>query len=355
MKRNSATKSLCPIHSSERVFDIYQQLSKHQPVSFFNSWPWFSTWLACLPDDIDVKFVVHYEGKEPMSCFFLGINRQRQNKLTKQRGYLNCTGIEALDELTIEYNDIISASPKHSEQLISAFLDLDDIEELRIAHSQQLDFTNIDKFYIRKTTKPAFCVALNNFNSLDDYQRSLSKNTRKQIKQSFNAYQGKFGELSLTLAHNTEQALAYLTELKELHQNYWQAKGKKGAFASAFFCQFHQKLIEDYFEQGLIQLIKVSSKAHTLGYLYNFIHNEEVLFYQSGFNYLADNKFRPGLVAHNLAIDWALNNGMSNYNFLASNAKYKKRLANKHDMLTTWVLSKKTLKGHVEHLLRKLY
>jgi CelD/BcsL family acetyltransferase involved in cellulose biosynthesis len=63
-----------------------------------------------------------------------------------------------------------------------------------------------------------------------------------------------------------------------------------------------------------------------LGYLYNFQYGERVYSYQSGFSYSDDNRHRPGLLAHALAIEQARQRGMRVYDFLAGDAPYKARL-----------------------------
>jgi len=66
-----------------------------------------------------------------------------------------------------------------------------------------------------------------------------------------------------------------------------------------------------------------------LGYLYNFEYGERVYSYQSGFSYSDDNRHRPGLLAHALAIEQARQRGMRVYDFLAGDAPYKARLGQK--------------------------
>jgi CelD/BcsL family acetyltransferase involved in cellulose biosynthesis len=63
-----------------------------------------------------------------------------------------------------------------------------------------------------------------------------------------------------------------------------------------------------------------------LGYLYNFHYAGRVYNYQSGFSYGDDNRHRPGLIAHAMAIAQAQSRGMGVYDFLAGDAHYKARL-----------------------------
>jgi CelD/BcsL family acetyltransferase involved in cellulose biosynthesis len=73
-------------------------------------------------------------------------------------------------------------------------------------------------------------------------------------------------------------------------------------------------------------LLELSAGGQVLGYLYNFQYGERVYSYQSGFSYSDDNRHRPGLLAHALAIEQARRRGMRVYDFLAGDAPYKARL-----------------------------
>ena len=75
-----------------------------------------------------------------------------------------------------------------------------------------------------------------------------------------------------------------------------------------------------------MELLELTAGSHVLGYLYNFQHGERVYSYQSGFSYSEDNRHRPGLLAHALAIERAQAQGMRVYDFLAGEAPYKARL-----------------------------
>lgn len=347
------TITLCPYQSRQRVQEIYQQLASNAPnISFFNSWPWLSTWLKCLPENQKIKFVVNLADEQPTACFFLGLTNKKENRFKKQRGFLNSTGDEVFDDLVIEYNSIISPFGSPTEQLRIAFSNLTKVEELRVPHSFGLDVSLFSDYFVREQETPAYWVDLTQFSDIASYKTTRSKNTRHQLRQSFNAYHNQYGPIQIVAANSTQQALEFLDALKPLHQVYWQGRGKTGSFSSTFFEVFHKTLIEDYFDAGVVQLLKVTSGKEVLGYLYNFVHNNEVLFYQSGFNYLPENKFRPGLVSHTLAIEYNLNANKTKYNFLASHASYKARLSTHHDMLNSWVISKRTMTGYLEKCLR---
>jgi CelD/BcsL family acetyltransferase involved in cellulose biosynthesis len=77
------------------------------------------------------------------------------------------------------------------------------------------------------------------------------------------------------------------------------------------------------FPRGAIQVLR----AEGVGVLYNFVDRGRVYFYQSGFHYSPDNRLKPGLVMHYLAVEHCLSNPeLAEYDFLAGDSQYKRSL-----------------------------
>ena len=89
-----------------------------------------------------------------------------------------------------------------------------------------------------------------------------------------------------------------LEQLKALHQTSWRRRGQPGCFATPIFETFHRGLISRRFRHGEIQLLRAAAGTQPIGYLYNFAYGDRVYAYQSGFDYAADGRLKPGLVTH---------------------------------------------------------
>jgi CelD/BcsL family acetyltransferase involved in cellulose biosynthesis len=153
-----------------------------------------------------------------------------------------------------------------------------------------------------------------------DVFAALSPNARQQIRRS----DRRLGPLRLDRAATVPEALDWLDALAALHQASWNRRGKPGAFAEPFFRRFHRELIGRAHPDGGIDLLRVAGGRGVVGYLYNFRHGGVVHAYQSGF---ADADLhpheKPGLTAHRLAIQAALERGDREYDFLAGPQRYK--------------------------------
>jgi len=343
-----------PLEDLQQTKAIWLKLSEQCQPSFFNSWGWVSIWLTCLPKSTNLEFVVHFHDENPICCYFLGVKRTIENKIfLKKRAYLNCTGFEEFDNLTIEYNAPLIANNENLDE-INLFSALKDIEEFHLPVST-LEYKSVNnKLLSRIESLPSYWIDLNKIRDKDnDYISLISKNKRNQIKRSIKEYQ-QDGEIKIVAAVNTSEALNMLDNLAELHQKEWIQRGKPGAFANHFFCEFHRKLIQDRFELGEIQLLRIFNKEAVIGYLYNFIHNGEVLFYQCGFNYKEGNNYRPGIVSHYYSILLNCKLNHKKYNFLVGKSQYKKSLSTDFDVLNSIVFCRKNLKSRVEYKLREI-
>jgi CelD/BcsL family acetyltransferase involved in cellulose biosynthesis len=186
------------------------------------------------------------------------------------------------------------------------------------------------------------------------WEDTLSANQRAQIRQS-RAFAERRGPLRLEAATDTQQALDFFEKMVCLHTAYWRKRNRPGAFATDFSRKFHRELILSQTGQAKVDLLELTAGNEILGYLHNFQHVDRVYNYQSGFAYADDNRHRPGLIAHTMAIEQARMRGLSVYDFLAGDAHYKARLG--HLMGTMiWCRGQKDrplLK--IERAARKLY
>jgi len=173
------------------------------------------------------------------------------------------------------------------------------------------------------------------------YLECLSANTRQSIRRAMRLYEDR-GPIELTIAQSVEGVEAFLGRLEELHQAYWTARGRPGAFAYPMFSRLHLDLIRTAFAAGAIQLCRIAAGSTDIGYLYNLVWKGWVYAYQSGFHYERDNRLKPGLVSHCLAVEHALSCGHSVYDFMAGARQHKASLSTNQDHLYWIVIRRPT-------------
>lgn len=341
----------------------WRDLESRASATFFTSWSWIGCWLNILPAHLVPQLLVAREGDVMVG---LGLVIRGQSRLLRVIPVpcwrLHATGQVEFDSLTIEYNGFLTQEDQ-AVSIKDAMLDFlltrtgvrrfeiikaeARFAELASAHQQR-------GVLVRSLELASYIVDLNEVRRHPEgYIPLLSANTRSQVRRSLNGYR-QLGEVKLTQAASAQEAKAFLNALRALHALKWEERGQESAFVNSKVAeQFHDRLIDQAFERGEIQLLRISVGETELGYLYNFVHRGRVVFYQSGFRTgLLDKQDRPGLVCHALAIEHNAQSGQHIYDFTAGDYRYKSSLATGREPQGTHVFQRDGLLPRLEEGLR---
>jgi CelD/BcsL family acetyltransferase involved in cellulose biosynthesis len=296
--------------------------------NFFLSWRWIGTWLAAT--GARPLLVKATENGKTIALGLLTPCHRKRHLLSLRQLCLHETGTADPDSLTIEYNGFLMARSAPVDTPVQILIalqshgpDWDEIVLSGIAPGV-LSAAEAAGLHVETDRRsPVFGIDLSA--AAGPWDESVSANLRGQIRQS-RAYAERSGPLALNAARDTAQALEFFEEMAVLHTAYWRERGKPGAFASQFSQRFHRALIVGGSNLAQVELLQLTAGNQILGYLYNFHYSGRVSNYQSGFAYGDDNRHRPGLIAHAMAIAQAQRRGMRVYDFLAGDAHYKARL-----------------------------
>ncbi len=343
--------------------DDWLALERLGNASVFRSWTWISCWLAALPDEIQPLLVRVTLQERTVGLGFL-CSAKLSGKFGKVGAFLlHETGNTNLDCLTVEHNGLL-CDPAHEEDVISqvgrALEDRKDWDEWVVSGIDSITAEKFEELAARmgwivyeSVNKPRHFLDLAKVKQLGDRLEWLSVNTRSQVRRALKDY-GKRGEVKFELARTVDEALAFFDRLKYFHQCYWQSRAKQGAFELHLFEIFHRRFIEQSWSTNGVQLARVSSGDHEIGYLYNLVHQQTVYAYQSGFNYEKDAKVKPGLVSHVMAIERAIADGFDCYDLLAGDGQYKRSLATDSEMMRWIRLRRPRIAFRLEALARKV-
>lgn len=352
----------------ENISVRWEYMLSQSDHSFFLSSEWIETWLESLPSQVEVLYIEGYLDNEPCLAFFLCKKKKLRFKFVPTRSiFLNCTGSQELDELTIEYNSFLI------NQSLNVNFSCEVIRQTIIFLSDNWSW---DKFVLPATThqmyklfktiefrgyslsidkvEPSYFVDLSRVRkNNENYLGLLSSNKRSQIKRSIKEYE-KSGAIYLQEASSVNESISMLNNLAKLHQAEWIKKGKPGSFSNDYFCKFHELLLKKTVVNDNVQLLEIRNNADILGYIYNFVYQNNVLFYQSGFQYLDGNHYRPGIVSHYLSIKHNAAKGYASYDFLAGKSRYKTSLSTDQNQLYWLTLKKKNIKFFIKCMLKKI-
>lgn len=324
----------------ERLEQIWELLPSRKSASFFTSKRWIQTWLESLPSNINIQAHVIYTNTKMTGLLFTGKNPSFLHRHTIA---LNETGNKSFDlPLWVEYNNIIG-SPKADSALYELLSSIpEDWEQVDISGIQsttplcQFAVNTLDKdqhYNTRiKHVIPSHYVDLKNIHTADEYLSKLSKNTRSQIRRSYRGYETQ-GPITTQRAETLEEALSFFKGLWEMHNISFEQRKKKSRFISDYSYAFHQSLITECFQHNEIFITKTLCGNEIIGYVYNFIYNNRVYYFQSGLSHPNNPKLKPGLTCHHQAILIAIRDGLSYYDFLAGTERYKASLSTHHNTL----------------------
>lgn len=352
----------------------WRELEARANASFYTSWSWIGCWLHVLPPHLSPRLLVAHRAGRVVG---MGIVVKGQAKLLQiipvPCWYLHATGLESIDELTIEYNGFL-VEQGHEVEVKTAMVDhllhdtgvgrveiklasrqLDMLAR-RIAHKPTLPRQSTRNVIVRSTGFTSYMVSLADVRaSANGYLPLLSSNTRSQIRRSMAAYK-ELGELTVEEARTPQQARTFMTALRQLHGQTWLGRGERSGFSfSPTALQFHDQLIEQGFARGEVQLLRISAGGQDVGYLYNLVHRGHVVYYQSGLRYgVLDKHDRPGLVCHSLAIEHNARLGHHCYDFAAGNYRYKDSLSTHKEPQSTHVFQRDGILPRLDRDLRVL-
>ena len=347
--------------STEAIKDIaylkdeWENLFIHSNKAPFLNWHWISSYFAEL-DGRNCYFIAARKNKKLVGAALLLVVKRG----IKQYAYLNRFGDPTLDQPWIEYNDFLIQ--QEDEKAIRLALIEHCVEklcwhELIVGASVKEALAPYSLFALNRNTiwySHTYQTRLKEFTSGKDYLSSLSRNTRYQINRSIREYE-KYGAIKFNVAQTSDEALAWFEESAPHHIARWEDTDVGSGFTNPSFVSFHRRYIEDAFQHGSIDLIKVTAGNKIISYLYNFKEQETIYFYLSSNVYdksLVHTK--PGLVSHYLAISHYIQQGKTCYDFMGGESQYKRSLSNQCSPILINSYTRKSVKTKLEHHLRFL-
>jgi len=320
---------------------LWLALEQRAGGSPFLSWAWIGGWLDQYAPAADLAEI--WQGERRIGLALLG----RSGGWGAPALHLHETGDPAADAIMIEYNGVLAVAGQEAraaEALLAALaggavawraLSLSGVTADWLDRCRALGLG----WRLLRHPQPAPFADLT---VADDPLRWVSRNTRQQIQRSIRFFEAE-APLSLTRAAGTAEALAWFADLERLHTATWRTRGQPGAFADPGFGRFHRRLIAGQFALGRVDLLRLCQGETVLGYLYGLRGATELHAYLSGFVYREEARWRPGLVAHVLAMRRYRAEGITTYRFLAGEARYKTSLSTGADHLFWLVAYRRTL------------
>lgn len=312
-----------------------------EPATMFLSAHWLRAAATAWTDRADVSLRDVGNGFDEPGWAIVGRHTERRHRLLRSRVLnLNASGVPSLDIVFPEYNGFFGLPPARFEaafeRLLTELLAARDWDEFRLPGLATEHAQAAARVAARRgihcatdTTRTGFDIDLASIRAAGkSYVETRSANTRQQLRRARRQLEAALGPLALQEADSAASALAWFEACAPLHRRRWAESGS--GFDSLAFVEFHRALIEDAFGAGAIQFLRVLAGERPIAYLYNFRLKGDVAFYLSAIDYELGDAFRPGMLAHWLAIEHNLAQGLSRYDFMTGESRYKRSLAAGH-------------------------
>ncbi|MEZ5835475.1 MAG: GNAT family N-acetyltransferase [Geminicoccaceae bacterium] len=322
--------------------------------------PWLGTWLAT--SGSTPGLLCCRDGDELRAAGFLAASRQRRlgGLVRSRRWNLNTSGDPAIDTVFLEYNGLIGQSADDPDPLLEALEYLDGQPGWDELHLHGLQANVAEALQRRWRRSRVVWEAPTYRIDLDELRRDgrdllsrLSRNSRQQVRRAMKLYEER-GPLSVRIAADSRESLAFFDDMKRLHIGTWSARGHdKGAFGQSYFETFHRHMITRHPGDHRVEMMAITAGNEPVGYLYNFVAGGHVHNYQCGFADEKDNRLKPGLVSHVMAIGHHMRNGAGIYDLLAGDQRYKSSLASPGPSLQSLVIWRARPGLVLEDLLRR--
>ena len=352
--------------SFDRVDDLtalgadWRNLEARADTTFFLSWDWIGPWLETA-GGTPIAARVAEDGRLVGLALFHVARQRRHGFLPVRLAVLNETGDKQKDIAYMEYNGALAEMGAEAAvlnailQALANGADAPGFDAIRLGGLPESLAQAIDPAGLTMRTVASEPTARVDLEALragnGDFLASLSSNARQQIRRSLRLYEAR-GPVRLEAASSLDEAQAYFGEMQALHQANWAARGMPGAFAAPFLEKFQRRVIEQAFDSGRVELLRLAAGDATLGYFYNFLHDGWVGAYVSGIAYEADNKLKPGLAGYALMVERHLALGNRVVDFLAGEDAYKTRLGQPGEAMVWLDVEKPLLRFAVSGALR---
>jgi CelD/BcsL family acetyltransferase involved in cellulose biosynthesis len=327
--------AISPIADIDELEPSWRALAAQAEHSFFLSWPWIGTWLRHLPAGTEPHLLTaRISGRIVGLAVLCRRPAWRLRLRPRSRWLLNETGDSSHDRLFVEYNGVL-AERSSADVVVAACMEA---AMAGMARADRLVLSGVEpgiESAARHAADRAGLpveVRLSEAASWIDladvgrnsYRTTLGRNTRQALSRAMRLYAER-GTVEHRVMETPQEALAAFAAMEPFHQQRW---GRAGAFVCPAFRPFHEDLVARGVSEGVVRISRTLVGGETVGVLYNFVHDGVVLNYQSGFLYESDNRLKPGLVSHVLAIEDAIARGERGYDFMAGAAGHKHHLAN---------------------------
>lgn len=290
------------------------------------TWEWLSTWWDVFGEGRELYTLVVRDDEEIIAIAPL-LTRvvQHYGLIPFRRLEFLASGEDEADEICSEYLDFILLRGREEQALETIFAYLQEQEEdwdeilLTDIAGESKSLPVLKKLCQWKGLKleelrNETCIYVSLPSEWETFIESVSPTFRQRIKKDrklapeINA--------KLRIIDGPDGFEENFHEMVRLHQMRWTSRGEPGVFSSSKFTRFHEMLAPRILSKGWIRLFMISVDGNPVAAMYDFVYNNKMYYYQSGFDIEHSRIRSPGLLIRSYAIENAIESGLYECDFL---------------------------------------
>ncbi|MEK6261012.1 MAG: GNAT family N-acetyltransferase [Planctomycetota bacterium] len=317
---------------------------------------WTDTWLSHYGALVPHRFAIARRDGKPcgMALLTSGVG-QHAGPFPLRTWHVGTAGEPDADSVCVEYNSLLVRNEDRldfARQLVAWIDSQSDCDETHLDGFASGDIAPLlaDNPKGLVTRRPSRYFDLRAARQANvEPMVLLGRRTRASLRRSMRQLDQPSGEW----ASSAERAEEMLHQLIERHQARWIALGQRGAYASRRFREFHFDLVHRLVPIGAMGLYRVTSPSGVLGCSQVFLDDNRALLYQSGWSPQSGD-VSSGLVVDYLCLAECQRRGLDQFDFLAGDSDYKRRLSTHEAELAWTVWRRPRLKFAVLDTLRQI-
>jgi CelD/BcsL family acetyltransferase involved in cellulose biosynthesis len=245
--------------------------------------------------------------------------------------YLLSSGEAEIEETSAEYLDML-CRPEDRAQCVTAVADaLSGLAWDRIV--LRLLPASSPLRELGETTLPgevtvvdsSVCPIADLEGGFEAYLQRLSSKTRYRMRRCLR--EADSGNVAFRVADDSTRESMF-EDLRMLHQQHWEERGKPGCFSAERFVEFHRRLIRLWGSGGQALLAGVYASDGPLAMLYGFVKHGEYHSYQAGLRRESvPGVHSPGVFANLMLMQYLCDRGVGVFDFLGGRSHYKLQLS----------------------------
>lgn len=314
---------------------------------------WLTTWLKTIPENTSLIIVTATLNAEENpwhgKCCALGIFG-----IHNKEAWLHRTGVSELDQIWIEYNQLLSHPllPNHVQPAMMQFiLDAVDVDVIHISMS---NFGANESIMLRRCDRFSWLDVSHQergwFIPLREVPVDIhwSCSVRRGMKDTEKYAKTHKWRIELC---SPDSAWHALMETSHWHIDKWAGTNTESGFKNPEFVKFHQQ----YIQTENAKLFLVFEDDACIGSVYTICDRKALGFYLGCYKAGMPARVKIGIWAHIEISRWAEHNGFDEYDFMGGEARYKAGITPHTREFIAVSLYKRTFKNGISLFARGIY